>query len=247
MISSNNVPGGLANQMFQYAAGYAHAKKMNTEFFYPPKPQSVCNRSPNLYEVFHLSAKKQGTHGPLYNDIPTGFHYTPIPEVTDLTLHGYFQSSKYFEGYEDDVRREFTFREKTTVNIPNKTVSIHVRRDDYLEHSHYHPVCSLDYYHAAMREFKGYNFLVFSDDKEWCLQNFKIPNVSISMANSAQEDLHLMSKCDHHIMANSSFSWWGAWLNTNKNKKVIAPKQWFGPGYNGWDTRDLYEPTWKLL
>ena len=72
MISSNNVPGGLANQMFQYAAGYAHAKKMNTEFFYPPKPQSVCNRSPNLYEVFHLSAKKQGTHGPLYNDIPTG-------------------------------------------------------------------------------------------------------------------------------------------------------------------------------
>tara|TARA_R110000824_G_scaffold305093_1_gene492915 strand:+ start:1345 stop:2088 length:744 start_codon:yes stop_codon:yes gene_type:complete len=247
MISSSNDPGGLANQMFQYAAGYAHALKMGTSFYYPIKPQSPCNRSPNLYDIFPLSSSKTGEHGPVYSDRVLGFHYNPIPETPDLTLHGYYQSEKYFKEYEDGLREEFTFNNHTSRKVAKKTVSIHVRRDDYLNHPNYHPVCTMDYYHAAMREFRGYKFLVFSDDREWCLKWFDLPNVTVSLAATPEGDLELMSKCDHHIMANSSFSWWGTWLNTNKNKKVIAPREWFGPGYNMWDTSDLYDPSWKLL
>tara|TARA_R110000851_G_scaffold229758_1_gene382468 strand:+ start:25046 stop:25789 length:744 start_codon:yes stop_codon:yes gene_type:complete len=247
MISSNNVPGGLANQMFQYAAGYAHAKRMGTEFFYPVKPIGEDKRSPNLHDIFHLTASQTGQHGPLYDDVPTGFHYTPIPECDHMTLNGYFQSAKYFKECEEEIRKEFTFRNPTNLIVPKGTVSVHVRRSDYLKFPNHHPLCSMEYYRTAMAKFEGYNFLVLSDDREWCAKWFDLPNTVISKAHSAQEDLQLMSKCDHHIMANSSFSWWGAWLNTQEGKRVIIPEKWFGSAYNRWDTSDLYHPSWEKL
>ena len=98
-----------------------------------------------------------------------------------------------------------------------------------------------------MRKFDGCKFLIFSDDKEWCLENFNKENCEISHNSDAAEDLQLMSLCDHHIIANSSFSWWGAWLGQNKDKKVIAPKEWFGPAKNEHATKDLYCKDWIVL
>ena len=105
----------------------------------------------------------------------------------------------------------------------------------------------MDYYHKAMKEFEGYNFLVITDDKEWCLEWFDLPNTQVSLTESAEDDLQLMSLCDHHIIANSSFSWWGAWLNPNKNKRVIAPKNWFGVDNSNADTSDLCPLGWTIL
>ena len=256
MISHADVGGGLANQMFQYAAGYTHALKMKTDYYYPPRPPHVSNalRSNGLREIFKLSALQTGTHGPLYDEAPQhectrwcqqrlhfGSHYNTIPEVQHQTLYGYFQSEKYFREYKEEIRKEFTFRDPTEFKVPKKTVSIHVRRGDYLSKPEYHPICSMDYYHKAMKEFEGYNFLVITDDKEWCLEWFDLSNTQVSLAESAEEDLQRMALCDHHIIANSSFSWWGAWLNPNKDKIVIAPKKWLGDAFD-YDLSEIYQP-----
>lgn len=249
MISSHNVGGGLANQLFQYAAGFAHSKRMGTKFHYPSKPPHVANalREGGLREIFELSAESSGSYGPLYDETLVGFNYNPLPPVKDLTLHGYFQSEKYFKEFSNEVRREFTFRSLVDTPPTPKTVSVHVRRGDYVEKQQYHPVCPLSYYQEAMSLFDDHSFLVFSDDLEWCLDNFKGERIQFSTGKSAEEDLQLMSLCEHHIIANSTFSWWGSWLNPNPAKKVIAPKTWFGPAYANMITRDLYSPDWEVL
>ena len=103
-----------------------------------------------------------------------------------------------------------------------------------------------------MKNFDGYSFLVFSDtvkDVEWCKQNIKADYIEFSDGSDINGhndiiDFTLMSKCDHNIIANSSFSWWAAWLNNNKEKTVIAPKQWFGKAYVNHNTSDLIPETW---
>ena len=246
MISHQYIHGGLGNQMFQYAAAFAHARKMGVDLFYPIKPSLPnTNACLNLYDVFNLSGKKTGSFGPEYRE--PSFAYSPIPELKSMTLNGYYQSEKYFDKYKEEIKKEFTFKKPTQRKVLKDTVSIHVRRGDYVEQTQYHPLCGLDYYSTAMKEFEGCEFLVFSDDKEWCLQHFDYPNAEVFLSNSAEEDLQVMSMCDHHIIANSSFSWWGAWLSINKNKRVIAPKNWFGQGYSSNDTSDLYLPEWTLI
>jgi hypothetical protein len=89
-------------------------------------------------------------------------------------------------------------------------------------------------------------YMIFSDDNDWCRENFKQENVEIVSGNTADEDLQLMSLCDNHIIANSSFSWWGAWLGNNKCKSVVAPKVWFGES-NPFPTEDIYCDGWKIL
>lgn len=246
MISCANVAGGLANQMFQYAAGYAQAKKMNVDFFYPEKPKGHDGRSPNLHNIFNLSAKRQGVHGPSCQE--AAFHFNQIPPVAFLTLQGYYQSEKYFKDFESEIRSEFTFIDPCDIHPNPKTVSIHVRRSDYVPKPNYHPLCSMDYYEKAMSLFgEDYSFLVFSDDIPWCRDNFKGPRFSFSEGLTNSQDLELMSKCDHHIIANSSFSWWASWLNQQPDKKTIAPSKWFGPAYNGYSLSDLYLDDWVVI
>lgn len=247
MISFANVAGGLANQMFQYAAGYCHAKKMNVEFFYPKRCQFT-TKSPSLYDIFNISSREDGYHGPAYDDSVRGFHFKPIPYISPLTLHGYYQSEKYFKGYEDDIRKEFTFMNPSKINLPPNVVSIHVRRGDYLNHPNHHPTCSMEYYQKAISIFdSSYSFLVFSDDLPWCKQVFVGPKFEFSEGLTNDQDLELMSKCDHHIIANSTFGWWASWLNQRPDKKVIAPKIWFGPAYNHFNVSDLYRDDWIIL
>ena len=116
----------------------------------------------------------------------------------------------------------------------------------------HHGSCSIDYYKEAMSKFdkKNTKFIVFSDDLEWCQENFE--NVEFSTGQEDYEDFYDMMLCDHNIIANSTFSWWSAWLNNNESKRVIAPQKWFGkdhPTLSNSDvvTKDLIPNTWERL
>ena len=125
------------------------------------------------------------------------------------------------------------------------TVSLHIRRGDYVNLSDHHLLLDISYYKNAVNMFKNIEkVVVFSDDIEWCKENLDIKNTEFIENETDIVDLYLMSQCTHNIIANSSFSWWGAWLNKNDNKKVIAPKKWFGPKRNDLNDKDIIPETW---
>jgi len=156
-------------------------------------------------------------------------------------LDGYWQSEKYFKNIKDIIYKEFTLKNNEEISsdkfkqdiLNSNSVSLHIRRSDYItEASSTYWTCSLNYYYQAIdkitREHKNIKIFVFSDDIEWAKKNIKTKHqIAFVEGNKDYEDLILMSKCQHNIIANSSFSWWGAWLNSNQNKIVIAPKKWF--------------------
>ena len=182
-----------------------------------------------------------------YNE--PNFHYNEIPNQTNLNIKGYFQSEKYFKNAINEIRYYFLFKLEILTkitskwdNILNKDVcSIHVRRGDYLLHPNHHPFPGISYYENACKYFPNSHFLIFSDDINWCKDNFHfISNKTFVENQNEIEDLLLMSFCNDNIIANSSFSWWGSYLNSNENKKIISPKQWFGSAYKNMNTEDLY-------
>ena len=136
----------------------------------------------------------------------------------------WFQDQKWFIGAKDKVRKMFS--DGITGDIDR--VSIHVRRGDYVtQHKNfYYNLTETDYYTLAMAHFPDDKFLIFSDDIEWCKTRFLGERFEFSEGKSDVEDMNLMASCKHNIIANSSFSWWGAWLNPNPNKVVIGPKLW---------------------
>lgn len=159
-------------------------------------------------------------------------------------LQGYWQDERYFKEIRDILLREFTIKESLNyddTNILNNinkcnSVSLHIRRGDYVTNkntSQTYNACSLDYYYNAIKKIKKETvnpyFFIFSDDIPWAQENLKIKNCEFINHNSSKNyiDLFLMTKCKHNIIANSSFSWWGAWLNNNPQKIIIAPKKWF--------------------
>ncbi len=193
------------------------------------------------------------------------FHYWPkinnVPK--DCYLVGYWQSEKYFADATIQIRADLTFqhplknqnaelaKEISQVNA----VSLHIRRGDYahnLKAISTHGLCSLEYYQAAVRHVaervEHPYFFIFSDDIAWVKNNLKInfPCQYVDHNHGAESynDMRLMSMCKHHIIANSSFSWWGAWLNSNADKIVVAPKRWFA---NKTDIQDLIPPDWVSL
>jgi len=194
------------------------------------------------------------------------FHYdSDMSRVSgNVYLEGYWQSEKYFEDIESIIRKEFTIKHKTDSKnrqmghlIPGlQSVSIHIRRGDYVTNpviKKFHGICTLEYYYTAIKKIteivKEPHFFVFSDDIEWAQDNLIISHpvtfITHNNANRHFEDLRLLSFCKHHIVANSSFSWWGAWLSTNPDKIVFAPKKWFtDPGKN---TDDLVPESWHRI
>ena len=225
--------------MFQYACVKALSTRIGVKCSFPEK-------EPNLHSIFKLNSCKifipEFGQPALYRE--PGFTHSDIPTSTpDLFLEGYFQSEKYFKDFENVIREEFKFIKSPTREVPKGTCSIHVRRGDYLGLKDHHPLCSMDYYLKSMSLIPSNNYMVFSDDPDWCMENFKQSNVEVVLGNTADEDLQLMAMCDNHIIANSSFSWWGAWLGCNKSKKVVAPANWFGPSKT-LDTSDIYCSGW---
>jgi hypothetical protein len=196
----------------------------------------------------------------IYHEGDFKFNPQVLSLVENTDLSGYFQTEKYFKKYREEILEIFTFKEEYlkeaksfiekihSLSMGKDIVSLHVRRGDYTLYPNHHPVCSDDYYQSSIGKFdlKNSLFLVFSDDIEWCKKKFEGENFIFSDTNNPYTDLAIMSMCDHHIIANSSFSWWGAWLNRSEGKRVIAPSRWFGPSLPK-DTSEIYCEGWEII
>ena len=269
--------------MFQYAAGRALSYRLGvplgidnyncTNFNVPPQlrhfnlkiekipkkllpPRKRTNRLRWYFWKIGLRQPKIFYQG--------GLGYNPkIHYVNDDTyLIGFWQSELFFQDCKDVIKSDFEFitypstqnmETYQEINETKSSISLHIRRGDYLEEKHLSifASCSQDYYKNAVlsiaeRCHNSPRVFVFSDDPEWVKGNFKLPFptkvISNNSSDNAIEDLRLMSACKHHVIANSSFSWWGAWLGKNKNKIIIAPKYWFSsPKYSN---PDIYCNNW---
>lgn len=150
--------------------------------------------------------------------------YLKAQELDGLIPDIYVQGEEYFDSQKGTIKRMFS-----DGITPINQVSIHVRRGDYVttHKNFYTNLFREGYYERAMDLFPGADFLVFSDDIPWCKEQAVFADCDFSEGNDEVTDLNLMAGCEHNIIANSSFSWWAAYLNPNPNKKVIAPKHWF--------------------
>jgi hypothetical protein len=245
--------GRLGNQMFQFAFIYNVGKKKGFDIGYD------YSNNPLISKIFNLPAKNSDSIRPknivIENNNSIYFDISDIQDNTDF--QGFFQNSKYVYENELDLKQIYSFDSKKHLQcfnfikslkekVQKELVAVHVRRTDYLIAEYMHFVCDKNYYDRAISNFGDkYFYVFFTDDKNWCFNEFKhIPN--IIMNNDTEIDLILMSLCDHNIISNSSYSWWGSWLNENLNKKIIAPKRWYNKiGPKEWE--NIYRPEMILI
>ena len=240
------VKGGLGNQMFQYAYGRRlelSGKKVvfDTSFFEGNKAGKDTARAFKL-KNFNIETKAEFSNKKHWFQKLKG----KIKRKLGFAQEGLYQNERYFLDIKDTIQKEFTL--KNTPGDESKTwkekiensplsVSIHIRRGDYIENkktNNFHGVCDLAYYAKALERMEKkigdkIEIFVFSDDIIWAKENLKFPHPLNFVSDSKipdYEEMYLMSLCKHNIIANSSFSWWGAWLNQNPNKIVVAPRQW---------------------
>lgn len=204
---------------------------------------------------------------PLTKVVEAGQTFDPavagLPD--NVYLDGYWQSERYFADHADLIRADFAIRAAPSPENrrwlemigQGKAVSLHVRRGDYVTSAAantVHGTCDLDYYDRAVADMRTRLgdpvFFVFSDDPAWVRDNLRFDGathhfVANNDAATNYEDLRLMAACDHHVIANSTFSWWGAWLNPSPHKVVVAPARWFRA--DGFDDRDLVPAAWVRL
>ncbi|MGQ4003439.1 alpha-1,2-fucosyltransferase [Francisellaceae bacterium CB52] len=256
------VLGGLGNQMFQYAfylQQKATSQGSDTLLDISAFDKYKLHNGYELQKVFQNIDHKYATNDELKKLY--GFYYylgklaqksSKYIKQTDFGynqkylnldqgyFNGYWQSEKYFKNVENHLREHFEFPEldlkgKELLNdLENKnTVSIHIRRGDYINHPDHGGICDQAYYQKAIKHFNqnidNCHFMIFSNDIDWCKENIVTKSVSYVDWNAGENsyrDMHLMSLCKHNIIANSSFSWWGAWLNKNPDRIVIAPSKW---------------------
>jgi hypothetical protein len=274
MISINNIgyDGRLGNQLFQIATLFGVAHKNNFIPSIPIeknkhiKPNGCLDMSTNkwisykldLFDCFDIDIKDNNgaTLENTYKE--SHFHFDKnVFNIKDNTnLEGYFQSEKYFKHATNIVREKLQFKKEIQnkaleiINKNKKTdiVSIHVRIGDYLGIQDKFPIMEVDYYQNAINKVydnKEYQYFIFSDDIDWCKNVFgENKSIYYVEGNSHYVDLCIMSLCTHNIIGNSTFGWWGAWLNPNPEKIVIAPKKWFGPSFNNLNTIDLIPTEW---
>lgn len=250
--------GGLGNQMFQIAAAYSVASSnndfchFNFDKCYTPLQGHPSNRyKNNIFKNIKHSNDIIVEHVHKEKDDQS---YEKIEYKNNLMLHGYFQKEKYFKNNISDIKNNLFYLNPKDCDFlsskfklnEKRSVSVHIRRGDYLKFSDIHPICDLLYYKKAIDFFgKNYNFIFVSDDIEWVKQNFNADNYYYSCLNNEILDFTLLTLCHDNIIANSTFSWWGAYLGKYKDKKVIAPAQWFGKeGPNG---EDIVLKNWIKL
>ena len=228
-----------------------------------------------MFETFKLDSVKNTGFVQSNTISESGFEFdenlfNTCPDTINLT--GHFQTEKYFKSIEESIRKDFTFHDdilnpcKEFIKSidSERIVFLHVRRghpklrDAYTNLKDFHPPCPISYYEEAVSKFpKDIPILVFSDYIEWCKEQPFFDDDRFMLSESYDEfsngirshfsDLCLMTLCTDAIIANSSFSWWGAWLINNLNKQVIAPKNWFGPKGSFNDTKDLYPDEWIVI
>lgn len=239
------IKGGLGNQMFQYAYG----KVLSERYQQPLLLDLSFYDKESVYRSYALD--KLGIHETLVNEKPKKIKISlwkkllplnllllrsGLPPLGTLYLDGYWQSESYFGNQPGLVRSLFTFPEppadlKKQV-LSTDSVAVHVRRGDYVNIPRRH-ICHLDYFARGMNEVRrqlpSAKFFIFSDDLPWCKETLlkEFPDaVLVSGCQSDLEEMHLMACCKHIIISNSSFSWWGAWLQEKPGKLVISPDRW---------------------
>ncbi|MCF7834032.1 MAG: alpha-1,2-fucosyltransferase [Candidatus Pacebacteria bacterium] len=263
--------GGMGNQMFQYALGRVLSMKnkvplvLDTSFYdldLKPKREydlDVFNLFSDLKIEKKLNIFKRflfGMSGKVIKE--KFFHFdSEIFKIGDnAILEGYWQSPKYFEGYEDIIKKDFSFKKDFSLEIQNlakeikdkKSLCVHVRRGDFVGNT-FHDVLDKDFYKKAFdilkEKVKIDKVYIFSDDIDWCRNNmnFPIPTVFVGNEYSGEKgegNLFLMSLCKYFIIPNSTFSWWGAWLSGSS--MVVCPKKWFAD--ESINTNDLIPEKW---
>ena len=265
--------GRLGNQMFQYAGLRGIAAHRGYDWVVP-EPITYGDSNYGLFDCFKMSSVKKDNFGLLKAEsLQTGcFHFNQDafdrwPDNTNL--HDYFQSEKYFKNVEDIIRKDFTFKNDImascleVMNEYEDPIFIHVRRGDYVNQPENHPALPVSYYKNALKKYfkDDTPVFVFSDDLDWCRENFKEDRFLIPTENQLYEqtadtndgrvksfvpyyDLCMMSLCIGGIIANSSMSWWGAWLIENPTAPIVAPVPWFGNNYSHYNMDDLIPVGW---
>ena len=235
-----NLQGGIGNTLFQYA--YARTFTLCGVQLFNNCTQYGCHLE-RFNTVLPFTVKPEGRW-----ISERSLRYDPNPEVENpCVLNGYYQCEKYFHR-PDMLAQELTLRETPSaraqqfaeqIGVTPNSVMVHVRRGDYLTWAaQRHGALPMEYYLEAAKHFPNAHFFVFSDDSEY---NLPIPHIRVSCM--PHEDLWLMSLCNNAIIANSSFSWWGAWLGADKTGgRVIAPQQWFAHGNS--DAQDIVPERW---
>jgi len=285
------VTGGLGNQMFQYAMYKSLEKKgklvkLDSKSFYETKKEHngyelerIFDIKPNkptkedlekfdennISTLFKIKRKLFGDKKFVYDTKEYVFN-KDVYKLKNSYLNGYWQSIKYFEGIENDIKKDFRFKnqlDNKNLEILNEiensnSISIHIRRGDYMSPENYNMygcIATPTYYKKAIKvieeKVENPTFFVFSNDMDWVKKNIQINSrvfyIDINSGNGSYKDMQLMSNCKHNIIANSSFSWWGAWLNENKNKIVVAPKKWINREDVDSDKIELFCEGWTLL
>jgi hypothetical protein len=246
--------GRLGNNLFQIATVISLAKKHNTDFIFPLNTWAGHRgKLPVDLSIFNYNFSRGDI------EIENGyeeknFHYDPI-EINNINfkISGFFQSWKYFNDIKEDLLNKYFIPNNNILEnlkkytITDNSLGISVRRGDYLMLQENHCVLSSDYYQNAINKYFQNNIdsiYIFSDDLEWCQNIFGSNCIYINEDVGTQ--LFLMTKIKHLIMSNSTFSWWGAYLNC-KNGTIISPNPWFGPNYKNKNTKDLYYLDWVII
>lgn len=227
--------GRLGNQLFQIATTIALAVRNNDSYVFPPWEYES---DFNLHNCFSSSISN------VINFREVGFTYVPIPYQPNMNLYGFFQSEKYFADCKDLILDLLT--PITKFGIKYDHTAVHVRRGDYANLKEEYVQLDMAYYQKAMETISSKFYVIFSDDISWCRTVFNGNNIIFSEGRTPAEDLALMATCEHQIIANSSFSWWGAYLNKNPSKIVVAPQKWFGPKLPH-NTKTLLPENWIKL
>lgn len=226
--------GRLGNSLFECATTISLALENNDSYGFPKWGYS------NYFNLDFCFFDNLNINN-IYNE--TGFAYNKIDYKPNLDLRGFFQSEKYFINNRDMIVD--LLMPKHDVKEECGTCGIHVRRGDYLNLKDCYVQLGMDYYNNAMKIIKSKKYLIFSDDIEWCKTQFKGDQFEFITGNTDYEDMAIMAKrCENMIIANSSFSWWGAWLNINSDKIIIAPNKWFQFKLSYNDTKDLIPNNW---
>lgn len=267
MITFSNLGkyGDIGNQLFQYATlislgkdfGYKVKIPNISNYFYEDYNRIVyyINEGFNLKCDF-LTEKDFKTITNKYEK--HDFSYSPILNLFDNTdIGGYFQSEKFFNHNKEYVLDNLQFKDsiikesfKHNLEVIKQSCFVHVRRGDFVIKSQFHTNLNIDYYKNAINILQPKYISIFSDDIEWCKENFKfLDQKYINYISNLNPfiDLYLMTETQNCVIANSSFSWWGAWLNKNNNKKVIAPRNWFGPFNSHFSSEDIYAEGWLII
>jgi hypothetical protein len=234
-----NVCGGIGNQLFQLANGYAYAKKHNKELYINDIGWAAGQGNhPEYYKttIFkNFKYSNNATHN-IVNLTERRFNYDPLPEMEgSIALNGYFQSLKYFEEYKDEFISNIYLPEVEDILNINKTVAFHIRRGDYLNYKDIHYVCTTEYFNVLFDKFVDkYDIHVFTDSPEYVSEEFKRYKFEIKKTESDLHDLSLLSKYKQIVCSNSTFSWWASLLG-DSDKKIIVPEKWFGPNFENHD------------